>query len=205
LFSGQWGELAVAPILSATAVAATWSGFQAGKWGGAMTVAFNEAAVNRTIAACDIAQASRDTAGDRATFGSFVLAAGSGDETTAAILFTEFRDEVQPLIESWLAQNPSTDPSVGSPFDDDSYAVFETIETASTALEVAEAYTTVALEARSNTGNYTLATVMFAIVLFLAGLSRQFAIKAVTIDLASVATVLLVAGIAALILLPTPI
>jgi hypothetical protein len=203
LFTGHWGELAVALILSATAVSAAWSGFQAAKWGGAMTVAFNEAAVSRTVAASDIAQASRDITGDRATFGSFVLALGAGDETTAAILFTEFRDEVQPLIESWLAKDPFTDLSVGSPFDDDAYTVFETVAIASEALEDAETYTTVALDARSNAGNYTLATVMFAIVLFLAGLSRQFAIRAVTIGLAAVASVLLAAGITALILLPT--
>jgi hypothetical protein len=203
LFTGHWGELAVALILSATAVSAAWSGFQAGKWGGAMTVAFNEASVSRTVAASDIAQASRDITGDRATFGSFVLALGAGDETTAAILFTEFRDEVQPLIESWLTKDPFTDLSVGSPFDDDTYTVFETVAIASEALEDAETYTTVALDARSNAGSYTLATVMFAIVLFLAGLSRQFAIRAVTIGLAAVASVLLAAGITALILLPT--
>jgi hypothetical protein len=39
LFVGRWGELTVAPILSATAVAATRRGFQASKCGGAMTVA----------------------------------------------------------------------------------------------------------------------------------------------------------------------
>lgn len=203
LFTGHWGELAIALILSATAVAAAWSGFQAGKWGGAMTVAFNEASVNRTVAASDIAQASRDVASDRATFGSFVLALGAEDETTAAILFTEFRDEVQPLIEAWLARDPFNDPTVGSPFDDDTYTVYETVETASKGLEDAEIFTTVALEAKSNAGNYTLATVMFAIVLFLAGLSRQFAIRAVTIGLSVVAGSLLVAGIIALIALPT--
>ena len=203
LFTGHWGELAIALILSATAVAATWSGFQAAKWGGAMTVAFNEAAVNRTIAASDIAQASRDLTGDRATFSSYVLAAGSGDDASAAILFTEFRNEVQPLIESWLAKDPFTNPGVGSPFDDDEYTVFETLATASTALEEAETFTAVALEARSNVGNYTLATVMFAVVLFLAGLSRQFTIRAVTIGLAGVSALLLVLGIGILILLPT--
>lgn len=75
------GEMTVAPILSATVVAAAWSGFQAGRWGGAMTVAFNEASVQRTIAASDVAQASRDIASDRATFSTFVFALASGEET----------------------------------------------------------------------------------------------------------------------------
>lgn len=203
LFTGHWGELAIAPILSATAVAAAWSGFQAGKWGGAMTVAFNKASVHRTVAASDIAQASRDLASDRATFGSFVLALGAVDEATAAILFTEFRDKVQPLIEGWLAKDPFNDATVGSPFDDETYTVYETVETASSDLDDAEVFTAVALEAKGNAGNYTLATVIFAIVLFLAGLSRQFAIRAVTIGLGAVAGSLLVAGVIALIALPT--
>jgi len=203
LFTGKWGELVVALILSATAVAAAWSGFQAGKWGGAMTVAFSEAAVSRTVAASDIAQASRDIATDRATFGTFVLALGSGDEASASILFIEFRDEVQPLVEAWLAKDPFENPSAGSPFDDDGYSAFATIDIATAALADAEMSTTIALEAKKNAGNYTLAMVVFAIVLFLAGLSRQFAVRTVTIGLAAVATLLLVVGIGALILLPT--
>ncbi len=106
LITGRWAELIVALILSATVVATAWSAFQAGKWGGAMTVAFNEAAVNRTIAATDIAQASRDITGDRATFSSYVLALAAGQEAVAEILFEEFRDEVKPLVVAWLAQDP---------------------------------------------------------------------------------------------------
>jgi len=203
LFTGHWGELTVALILSATAVAAAWSGFQAGKWSGAMTVAFNEASVNRTVAASDIAQASRDITGDRSTFGSYVLALSSGDDAATTILFTEFRDEVQPLVESWLALDPLSNPYVASPFDDPNYSAFGTVDMASDALAEAEEFTTIALDAKTNAGNYTLATVMFAIVLFLAGLSRQFRIRVMTISLAAVSGVLLVLGIATLIWLPT--
>ena len=87
LITGRWAELIVAIILSVTAVATAWSAFQAGKWGGAMTVAFNEAAVDRTVAASDIAQASRDISGDRATFSSYVLALAGSDPAAADILF----------------------------------------------------------------------------------------------------------------------
>ena len=166
-------------------------------------MAFNEAAVHRTVAASDISQASRDLSGDRATFGSYVLAYGAGDESSARILFIEFRDEVQPLIEAWSARDPFTDPSVGSPFDNTDYTVFATLETASGELEDAEEFTTVALDAKTNTANYTLTTVVFAVVLFLAGLSRQFRIRAVTIGLTSMAALLLVVGVGTLIWLPT--
>ncbi len=150
LITGRWAELIVALILSATVVATAFSAFQAGKWGGAMTVAFNEAAVNRTIAATDIAQASRDITGDRATFSSYVLALAGGQEAVAEILFEEFRDEVKPLITVWLAADPLNNPAVPSPFDDPSYSVIGTVEDAEVALDEAETFTTIALEARVN-------------------------------------------------------
>ena len=203
LITGRWAEVIVALILSATAVAIAFSAFQAGKWGGAMTVAFNEAAVDRTIAATDIAQASRDVTGDRATFSSYVLALASGDETVAEILFEEFRDEVKPLITEWLAEDPLNNPAVPSPFDDPSYSVIGTVQDAVVALDEAETFTTIALEARSHVGNYTLLTVVFAMVLFLAGLSRQFKSRAVSIALAAVSIVLLTLGVGVLIALPT--
>ena len=93
--------------------------------------------------------------------------------------------------------------SVGSPFDDPSYTVIDTVDTATRALDDAEIHTTVALEARSNAGNYTLATVVFAVVLLLAGLSRQFKSRPVSIGLGIVSVVLLGIGVGALIALPT--
>lgn len=203
LITGRYAELIVALILSAAAVATAWSAFQAGKWGGAMTAAFNEAAVDRTIAASDVAQASRDITGDRATFSSFVLALAGGDEAVADVLFEEFRDDVKPLVETWLAKDPLNNPGIGSPFDDPSYTVIDTVDTAIGALDDAEIHTTVALEARSNVGNYTLITVVFAVVLLLAGLSRQFNSRTVSIGLGIVAVVLLAFGVVALIALPT--
>ena len=203
LLTGRYAELVVAIILSVTAVATAWSAFQAGKWGGAMTVAFNEAAVDRTVGASDIAQASRDLTGDRATFSSYVLALAAGNKAVAEILFEEFRDDVQPLVAAWVAEDPLSNPGLPSPFDNPNYTVFGTLDTAIAALDDAEIHTTVALEARSNVGNYTLLTVVFAVVLLLAGLSRQFKSKTVSIALAVVSVVLLVIGVGALIVLPT--
>lgn len=203
LFTGQWADVIVAVILSTTAVAAAFSAFQAGKWGGAMTVEFNEAAIDRALAASDIAQASRDLSGDRATFSSFVLALASGNDAAAEIIFTELRDEVQPLVEAWLTEDPLANPGLPSPLEDPSYDVHDTLDMAVAELEASEGHTTVALEARSNAGNYTLATVVFAFVLFLAGLSRQFKSRPVSIGLAMVSVVLLTVGIGALIALPT--
>jgi hypothetical protein len=197
------GELIVALILAATVVATSWSAFQAGKWGAVMTVAFNEASENRAIAASDLAQAGRDVSADRATFSSFVLAFESEDDDAARIIFLEFRDEVQPLIESWMAMDPFTNPDVGSPFDRADYSAVETLEAAADALTEAESSTTVALEAKANAGNYTLATVTFAIVLFLAGMARQFETKGLKIAITGVAGVLMILGVATLIALPT--
>lgn len=168
-----------------------------------MTVAFNEAAVDRTIAATDIAQGSRDLSGDRSTFGSFVLALSAGDDVAARILFTEFRDEVQPLIEAWLAQDPLSNPDVGSPFDVPDYSVHATLDQAVASLETAEAHTDLAMAARGNAANYTLTTVLFAVVLFLAGLSGQIKSRRISLALIGLGGVLLLIGASTFIALPT--
>jgi hypothetical protein len=75
--------------------------------------------------------------------------------------------------------------------------------TASSALADAEEFTSIALDAKMNSGNYTLAMVVFAIVLFLAGLSRQFGPRAVTVGLTATSGMLMAFGIGVLIWLPT--
>ena len=198
----RWAEILAAVILSITVVATAWSAFQAGKWGGAMTVSFNEASIDRTIAAADIAQASRDISGDRANFGDYVLALSAGDERTAEILFVEFRDEVQPLITNWLIRDPFGGSYIGSPFDTPDYLATTTLESAVESLATAEMHTTEALDARGNVGDYTLMTVLFAVVLFLAGLSRQFRTR-ISLALTAIAATGLVVGLAVLVVLPT--
>jgi hypothetical protein len=198
----KWAEILAAVILSITVVATAWSAFQAGKWGGAMTVSFNEASIDRTIAAADIAQASRDISGDRANFGDYVLALSAGDERTAEILFVEFRDEVQPLITDWLIRDPFGGSYIGSPFDTPDYLPTTTLESAVESLATAEMHTTEALDARGNVGDYTLMTVLFAVVLFLAGLSRQFRSR-ISLALTAIAATGLVVGLAVLVVLPT--
>ena len=195
-------ESLAAVILSITAVATAWSAFQAGKWGGAMTVSFDEASIDRTIAAADIAQASRDITGDRANFGAYVLALSSGDDRAAEILFVEFRDEVQPLITDWLSRDPFGGTYIGSPFDTPDYGVSTTLESALESLAASERHTSEALDARGNVGDYTLMTVLFAVVLFLAGLSRQFRTK-ISLALAAIAATGMVVGLTVLVILPT--
>ncbi len=198
----RWAEILAAVILSITAVATAFSAFQAGKWGGAMTVSFNEASIDRTIAAADIAQASRDISGDRANFGNYILALSGGDERTAEILFVEFRDEVQPLITDWLSRDPFSGPYIGSPFDTPDYPIATILEEAIESLTASEAHTSEALDARGNVGDYTLMTVLFAVVLFLAGLSRQFRTR-ISLALVAIAATGLVVGLAVLVILPT--
>jgi hypothetical protein len=72
------------------------------------------------------------------------------------VLFEEFRDDVKPLVEAWLAEDPMNNSNIGSPFDDPSYTVIDTVDMATRPIDDAEIHTTVALEARSNVGNYTL-------------------------------------------------
>jgi hypothetical protein len=107
------------------------------------------------------------------------------------------------MVTSWLDKDPLENPSLRSPFDDDSYSAFAIMNTASEALVEAEEFTTTALDAKSKARNHTFAKVVFAVVLFLAGLSRQFRVRVMTIGRATISAAMLSVGILALILPPT--
>src|SRR3954451_17329088 len=47
----DWRELVVVVVLSVTAIATAWTGFQASKWGGAMSISFSKASSARIEAA----------------------------------------------------------------------------------------------------------------------------------------------------------
>ena len=47
----DWRELAVVLLLSVTAIVTAWTGFQASKWSGAMSISFSQASTARIEAA----------------------------------------------------------------------------------------------------------------------------------------------------------
>ncbi len=193
--SGLWGsndriELLATIVLAVATILTAWSGFQSGKWGGEQAVNFSEAGAART-------ESTRaDTLGgqlvqiDVAMYIDWVTAVSKDltdgsvtedmlnpytplDGTVSGFLYKRFRDEFIPAVDAWLATSPtSNDDAPKTPFVMDEYVVAELVR----ADELAELADEKALDARTanqNGDNYVLTMVLFASVLFFAGVSSK--------------------------------
>ena len=122
--------------------------------------------------------------------------------TLSGFLFLRFREEFVPAVNAWLATDPITNPNAPpTPFTMDDYVVADLViadELSATADEKAQA----ARDANQNGDNYVLTMVLFASVLFFAGVSSKLVRKRNRILALGFGVILLVAGSVILLSLP---
>lgn len=192
---GLWGsndriELVATIILAVATILTAWSGFQSGKWGGEQAVNFSEAGAARTEStradtlAGQLAQIDVAMYIDWVTAISGELADGAITEdtlspytpvkgTVSGFLYQRFRDEFLPAVDAWLATNPiSNDRAPSTPFVMEEYVVAEQVR-AQELVALADEKAMAARAANQNGDNYVLTMVLFASVLFFAGVSSK--------------------------------
>lgn len=166
-------ELVATVILSIATVLTAWSAFQATKWGGEMSLQFSAANAARTFSVAASNTANAQTTIDVALFAEYAAAVAMDDGELAAFFETRFRDEFRPAFTAWVATDPLTSPGApASPFEMDEYVLAATVEANELAAD-AEAASALAREANQRGDNYVLLTVLFASVLFFAGVSSK--------------------------------
>jgi hypothetical protein len=170
--SGDRRELTAVIILSITAVLTAWSGFQASKWGGEMSIAFSEASSSRIEAARQQGTANQRTAVLVGLWTQWVDARGTENDELADFLQDRFPEPLATAQEDWLATDPLTSSVSTSPFDMPSYVLPER-EAAADADARADQRFADALVNNQRGDNYTLLTVLFAAVLFFAAMSQR--------------------------------
>lgn len=212
-------ELIATTVLALAAIATAWSAFQSAKWSGEQAILFSEASAART----ESARAST-TSGQlvQIDVGMFVdwLAAVDADSRSGAIevtagrpyvadpdtlsgfLYSRFREEFVPAMEAWLATNPLVDPQAPmSPFEMEQYRL-ESASQADALLSEAEDKATAARRANQNSDNYVLTGVLFALVLFFAGVSSKLKLRRNRSFMMALAILGLVSGIVTVFILP---
>lgn len=198
-------EVVAAIILSVVTILTAWSAFEATKWGGVMAIRFSEAAAARTEATQAAARVNAKQAVDVGLFVEYAAARSADDTVLADFLEDRFRDEFRPAFEVWLAQDPLRNPNApATPFELDEYVIVEEVEAAE-ATATADLRAQQARDANQTGDNYVLTTVLFASVLFFAGVSTKFDERPVQLGLLAVAIVLLIAGGALLLSFPVEI
>ena len=188
-------EIIATLLLSLAALATAWSGYQASVWDGIQSSNYTQAAAARTEASQFRTEANQFRLADLSVFESFVDATASGDVERAAFYRDRFRPEFETAFEAWAALDPFNDPNApASPFTMVEYELVQDDEAAELDAR-ADALYLEGEDANTFSDVYTMATLLFAIVLFFAAISERFAYIRVRIALLSLAAVGLLAGI----------
>jgi hypothetical protein len=205
--------IAIATILTA------WSAFQAGKWGGTQAINFSEAGAARTESTRSDTLAGQLTQIDVAMYLDWVSALAEESQagvippleegnfepvpgTVSGFLALRFREEFVPAVDAWIATDPVNNPGAPkTPFEMDEYVIAKSVE-ADALAALADEKAADARDANQNGDNYVLTMVLFASVLFFAGVSSKMSSRSNQVLMLSFGVFVLVAGIIILVSLP---
>lgn len=195
-------ETVTVAVLSVSAVLTAWSGFESSKWGGEMSIAFSRASSQRIEAARDAATADAARAVDLQIFSLWLEAYATGDTELEEFTRARFTDHFAPAFDEWAAERPLQNPDAArSPFALDSYVPPGEVEAAEADAR-ADASFAQALTNNQRGDNYTLVTVLFALVLFFGAFAGRFRSERAAWTMVGAACVLLVVGVGFLLAFP---
>ncbi|HMM49498.1 MAG TPA: hypothetical protein PKE32_07805 [Miltoncostaeaceae bacterium] len=161
-------EIGTVLLLSLSALFTAWCGYEASMWGGDTSVAFSEASGARIQATAAQARALDARQYDLAIYIEWMRATVDHDQGLAHYIKARFSPELQVAFDAWEASGRRA----RSPLSTVQYVPPGTADAAEFSA-VADARFADALSASGRSGHYSLLTVLFALVLFLAALSQR--------------------------------
>jgi hypothetical protein len=188
-------EIIAAILLSLATVLSAWGAYQATRWSGVQANSYASSAALRAESVRHGSIASRQIQVDVATFIAWSNAKAADDTKLTIFYENRFRAEFKPAFAAWLAAplGPSGLP-VGTPFDLAEYRLAE--QTVSDKnLADAEANLANAQAANQTSDNFVLTAVLFASVLFFAGMAARFRPKWLRWLMLGVALIVCVIGL----------
>lgn len=211
-------ELVATIVLAVATILTAWSAFQAGKWSGTQAINFSEAGAARTESTRADTRAGQLIQIDVAMYIDWVSAYVEDTEagkiavvvadyeptrgTLSGFLYLRMRDEFVPALDAWLATDPVNNlDAPPTPFVLPEYVVEEQVK-AQELSDVADEKAALAREANQNGDNYVLTMVLFASVLFFAGVSSKLVVRRNRILALGFGVLLTVIGTVILISLP---
>jgi hypothetical protein len=159
--------------LVVAALTTSWSSYQATRWNGEQAAAAGRTNAIRIDAARADGLARTQTQVDVATFIAWADADLRGETKVADFYVDRFRDEFQPAYEAWIAQQPLTNADAPTtPFVMEEYEVAAKKQAEELDAEAEASAAEVRLDIQRSS-NYVLTVVLYAIVLFFAGMSTR--------------------------------
>ncbi|WP_235511427.1 hypothetical protein [Agromyces sp. Root81] len=161
-------EIVAVAMLSVTAILTAWCGFQSAKWSGERAIAFAEASAARVEASDADSQAREARVVDLIIYAEWVTATAEGDTALADQIEARFTPHFRIAFDAW-----QTDGEVEpGPFAMAEYVPPGTEESAERTAVADERFAQ-ALEDTERGDNYSLLTVLFALVLFLTAMAQR--------------------------------
>ena len=188
-------EIVAAVMLSLATVAIAWSGYQAARWSGLQARQYTEASTARSLANRHAVKGSQERLQDLLNFNRWLEVSTDGNTQLADLYQRRFRDEFRPAFNAWIAQDPLNNQSaVASPLLMPQYVIKDEVQ--SDRLEkVGDARFAEGRDATENADDYIFLTVLFAIVLFFAGISLRFAWPILRLIVLGIGAVILLYGL----------
>lgn len=196
----KWIEIAAAVLLSLAMIASAWCAYQASRWSGVQTTRYNEASAARATATEDHIWSTWRSQSDINAFNAYQVERLAGNQE-AMDYFREnvFSDQLNSAFYAWEATDPYVNPDApDTPFDMDEYQYTwyeEALAEGRYATEIVQE----AKAANQQSDNYVLLTVLFATVLFFAGISTKFDslhLKIITLTAGTLVFIILVSVLA---------
>ncbi|WP_166849201.1 hypothetical protein [Isoptericola sp. BMS4] len=161
-------EILAVVVLSTVAILTAWCGFESSKWSGQMSIDFSQASSAR-IKAADLASEARDAqAIDLTIYTQWLRARATGDDREARYVRDRFTPEFATAFADWQANGEK----LNSPFAEPSYVPEGREESKATSRQADQKYAE-ALRSNQRGDDYSLLTVLFALVLFFVAVSER--------------------------------
>ena len=198
----RWSVL-VAIMLSLATLASAWCGFQASTWSTLYAHETRAANGERFEAARQSDIADRQITNDVLIFSTWLEAEVNGNAPLAAEIYARFLPHFRPAFDAWreLPLEGGSALPPGAPFEQPEY-VLPTQADADAASERALAAPDSAHNATATSARYILTSVLFASVLFLAGIASKLAYRRPARAVVGVAGVALVLAMPLLVTSP---
>lgn len=155
-------------LLSITAVLTAWCGFESSKWGGEMSIAFSEASGARIQAASAAGEARSAEQVDLTVYAQWVVATAEGETELAQYIEDRFTPHFAAAFDAWRADGMTEN----GPFAHEAYVPPGQVEAEELNARADEKFAE-ALTDNQRGDDYSLLTVLFALVLFLTAMSQR--------------------------------
>ncbi len=169
----RWVDLASVLLISAATVLSAWCGYEAARWTGLQTREYNEANANRVAASVETSRAETLKIIDVAMFLRYTATIAEHQTDETVFLYHRFRPEMKRAVDAWLATRPlKNHRAPASPFEMPQYRVAADLAARHLNDRASETFRS-AQGSNELADEYVRFTVIFAGVLFLAGMSTK--------------------------------